>query len=248
MTTSSPTRMEPERQLRFMQGAYQRLIQAVRKDHDDRGAVGGPHDFLHALMVAHYCVLIAEDELTGVLAWVAAICHNTDRLWPDFDESDIRLKVAYYLASQPDAFDITAVEDVTQAVLDHHKPNGENDGQVTVVLKDADRLANMGPNLIIRSGQHYSKLPAYDPRFVRIPDSRASYRNPMTVLHDILCALEWAEEGGRFGIRSPRAKELMKPYVRFLNYFRDLMQQQLKETYLLGYPFPEDLELAYAKK
>ena len=248
MTTSSSKRLEPERQLRFLQGAYQRLIQAVRKDHIDQGAVGGPHDFLHALMVAHYCVLIAEDERNGVLAWVAAICHNTDRLWPEAEESGvIRAKVTGYLENCP-GLDIFETNLIVEAVLNHHRPNDENDNPVTVVLKDADRLASMGPNLIIRSGQHYSKLPAYDPRFIETSDSRAFYQNPMTVLHDILCALEWAEEGGKFGIRSPRAKELMQPYVRFLRSFRDLMLRQLEETYLLGYPFPEDLELAYAKK
>ena len=248
MTTSSSKRLEPERQLRFLQGAYSRLIQAVRKDHIDQGAVGGPHDFLHALMVAHYCVLIAEDERNGVLAWVAAICHNTDRLWPEAEESQIRTKVIHYLRDYCPGLDGLEANIITRAVMNHHKPNDESDNVATVTLKDADRVANMGPNMVLRSGQHYHKLPAYDPRFIENPDPRATYRNPMTVLHDILCALEWAEEGGKFGIRSPRAKELMQPYVRFLRSFRDLMLRQLEETYLLGYPFPEDLELAYAKK
>ena len=215
------------------------LVLEVREDHRKQGAVGGGHNFLHAIMVAQYCPLIAPDRRVGELAWIAAICHNTDRIFLNLEAEEIARKVSKYLNSETD---LTKREEalIIEAVVSHDKPNDDNDSPVTIVLKDADRLANLGPNLIIRSGQYYSDLAAFDPRFVLESDPQATYRNPKTVLHDVLCALEWIEEGGKFGIRLKAAREIAEPYARFLRDFRDLMHHQLEETGLIPYMFPED--------
>lgn len=231
----------------FLWERFNEFIKAVRGDHIQQGAVGRSHDFLHAVMVANYCMLIAEEERTALLAWVAALCHNTDRLWPNYTDPEIEVKVRSYLkvchvlqASESE----TKV--IIQAVLDHHKPNSKDDNPITVVLKDADRIANMGPNMIIRAGQHYPKLPAYDPRFVEKPDPRATYHNPMTVLHDVLCAREWYQTGP-FGIRLHRARQLARKYDDFLYGFKHLMARQLIEVGLDGDLLAEDFETCYAQ-
>jgi len=62
-----------------------------------------------------------------------------------------------------------------------------------VALKDADRLANIGPNIFIRSGQFYPLLPPFDPRHIDEFDPQSTYRSPRNVLDDIRYCLEWEE-------------------------------------------------------
>lgn len=225
---------------------YADLVEEVRQDHIDHGKFGGGHDFTHALMVARYAVLIAEDLDIGRLAWVAAICHNTDRIHREAYEGELATLLRGYLS-------VTDLDDaekrlVVEAVLEHHSLNKDEDSPVTVVLKDADRLANIGPNNILRSGQLYNELPAYDPRYVAHPDPEATYRVPKTVLHDVLCSLEWEP-----WFRTPKAKELAGPYFEFYREFAWRFVCQMREVGFLAengestYPFPEDLELAYQR-
>lgn len=235
---------------------YADLVQEIREIHISHGKFGGGHDFTHALMVARYAAMVAEgynfpgDEERGHLgrlAWIAAICHNADRIWPNLTQDHIEVAVRTHLS----ATDLNTDERqlVVDAVLEHHSLNKPQDSAVTVVLKDADRLANLGPNLFIRSGQHYHDLPAYDPRFVENPDPRATYPEPMTVLYDILCALEWEP-----WLRCPKAIELAAPYFDFLREFKRLFEHQMWEVGFVDaqgnstYPFPEDLELAYKQE
>lgn len=230
----------------FYEGHYADLIEAVRQDHISHGKFGGGHDFTHALMVARYAVMIADQVDIGLMAWAAAICHNTDRIWPDLDHEGIEETVHRYLSST--SFTEAARKSIIEAVLEHHKLNDENDSPVTMVLKDADRLANIGPNNIIRSGQLYNYLPAYDPRYVAHPDPEATYKNPKTNLHDVLCSLEWEP-----WLRCPKAIELAKPYFDYYRQFKDMFVRQMVEVGFLDekgnptYPFPEDLELAYQR-
>ncbi len=221
---------------------YPNLVEAVRQDHINQGATGGAHDFVHAMMVAQYAAMIAEDERTGELAWIAAICHNTDRLFPDEDDEGVSRRVVRYLVNGVPDITVSNGETMMEAVLTHHKLNDDADNPVTVTLKDADRLANIGPNLIIRAGQHYHELPAFDPQYLVEPDPEATYRNPKTVLHDILCALEWEP-----WLRLPKAQGLAKPYFDFLREFHRLFSVQMEELELVPYPFPEDLDHAYGK-
>lgn len=227
--------------------SYADLVDAVRRDHVRAGKFGGGHDFTHALMVARYAVVIAEDLEIGELAWVAAICHNTDRIYHDFDERQIEMMLQTYLGETD--LDLGRRQLVVQAVLKHHDLNQHEDSPVLVVLKDADRLANIGPNNILRSGQHYHMLPAYDPRFVVSPDPEATYREPQTVLHDTLCSLEWEP-----WLRCPKAIALAKPYFAFYRGFKRMFEYQMREVGFVNdegsptYPFPEDLELTYKQE
>lgn len=225
---------------------YGDLVEEVREVHISHGKFGGGHDFTHALMVARYAILIAEDPDVGRLAWIAAICHNTDRIYRESGPRVIRGMIADYLG----VTDLDKEEQrlVIEAVLEHHSLNKPEDSPVTVVLKDADRLANIGPNNIIRSGQLHEKLPAYDPRYVVHPDPEATYRVPKTCLHDVLCSLEWEP-----WLRCPKAIKLARPYFDYYRQFKEVFVRQMQEVGFLDeegdptYPFPKDLELAYQR-
>ena len=226
---------------------YSRLVEDVRFTHIGQGKFGGGHDFTHALMVARYAVLIAEDPDTGRLAWIAAICHNADRIYPDLDVDQI----TSYLYDCLLVTDLDEEEKrlVVEAVLEHHNLNKPEDSPALVVLKDADRLANIGPNLFIRSGQHYHMLPAYDPRYVAHSDPEATYKNPKTVLHDVMCSLEWEP-----WLRTPKAQAIAALYFEFFRKFKRFFEHQMREVGFVDdegnttYPFPKDLELAYQQE
>jgi HD superfamily phosphodiesterase len=197
-------------------------------DHSEGGSIPGGHDFLHALMVAQYGQIIADNEQNGMLAWVAGLCHNTDRLFPGKEVE----RLSHYLENGTNLSSIDR-EIIVKAVLKHSELNKPDDGIITIILKDADRLANIGPNIFIRSGQFYHQLPAYDPRYIVKPNPEAVYNKPLTVLDDIKFCLEWEE-----WLRMPKAKKLAKPYFKLLRTVIKKFEYQLKETNLLiDFPF-----------
>lgn len=212
---------------------YPELVRAVRWDHYcyqyQRVA---SHDFYHALMVAQYAVIIAEEPRTGELAWIAGLCHNTDRLF-GCDGCVVAEQVERYLDSCPGVgSDERAL--VVDAVVKHSRKNEPDDSPVLVSLKDADRLANLGAQAVIRSAQHYATLSPFDPRFVEADDPQASYRDPRTVLRDVRECFVWQE-----WLRTERARQLAAPHFAWLQSFVDNLAQQLRETGLL--PLPPEL-------
>jgi hypothetical protein len=206
---------------------FPELVMMVKKDHIAQGFTGGGHDFLHALMTAQYAKKISGDMKIESLAWVAGLCHNTDRLFP---KSIIR-RLHHYLGKGTD-FSRTEKSYIINAVLEHSLPNKPHDSILTIILKDADRLANIGPNIFIRSGQFYHKLPAYDPLYTSDPNPKATYSDPQTVLDDIKFCLEW--EGW---LRTPMAKELAKPHFELIRIFVNKFSDQLREVNLDSFPF-----------
>jgi len=218
---------------------YPKLVQWVREDHLRVKAFGGGHDFLHALMVAQYGKLIAEDERVGTLAWIAGICHNADRLFPDLEDREIAEFVGFQIDR---GTDVSSDEKriIVEAVLRHSELNKLEDNPVTVALKDADRLVNIGPGVVIRSGQLFHDLPAFDPRFITEQDPRATYRKPMTSFRDLQHHMEWEEM-----LRLPRAREIARPWFEASRAFLAGFERQLREVGLLPYPFGEEFEAAY---
>lgn len=210
------------------------VVEMVKNDHISQGAIGGGHDFLHALMVAQYADIIAENENVGELAWIAGICHNTDRIFHTASDRDIDRKIWSYLNSGGAMLSFTFQEKemIAEAIMNHSKLNDPKDNPVTITLKDADRLPNIGPLLCVRSGQHFHNLPACDPHFVETPDPTSSFRDPKTVLRDIEMSLEWEP-----WLRCPKAIELAKPWFNQLRIFVEGFKRQLEETDLLPYPF-----------
>lgn len=217
------------------------LTQIIHQDHLRQGvAVGGAHDFMHALMVAQYAYVIGKDaagERIGELAWIAGLCHNTDRLFPNLSESEIAVKVKNYLANDVPLIDEAEQSMVAQAVLKHSRPNEPTDGTLTAVLKDADRLANIGPHWILRMAQDAPRLPVCDPRYLDTADPSATYRNPKTLFYECRCALEWED-----WLRLPKARELAKPWFDGIRQFMVGLAKQLKEAGLVPYPFEDDFD------
>lgn len=167
---------------------FPELTNKVRQDHIEKRATGKGHNFLHALMTGQYAEMIAEEKDIAILSWIAGVIHNTDRIYSE-------QKVMQVLQSYLNLPSLNLIEcekqDILEAILNHSKLNDPNDNPVTVTLKDADRLANIGPNIFIRSAQLYHQLFDYDPRYIAEPDPTATYRNPKTCLHDIRSSLEW---------------------------------------------------------
>lgn len=217
---------------------FSKLLKMVRQDHIEKGAIGGSHDIVHALFVAQYAGIIAESKKVGILAWVAGIIHNTDRL---FSEEKVKEQLHYYLIHGTN-FSKKEKKLIFEAVINHSKLNNPKDNSVTVTLKDADKLANIGPNIFIRSAQFYHNLLAFDPRYLEQVDPTSNIKNPKTVLRDIMFSLEWGgkDPNNKDWIRLPKAKKLSNPWFKQLRAFVEGFAKQLEEVNLLPYPFPQD--------
>ena len=206
------------------------LTEKVRQDHIVHGVHGGSHDFYHALAVAQYALLIVEDTALASLAWVAGLCHNTDKMFPAEKVSAV---VQDYLDTGTD-FSLDEKTLVRVAVLEHGKRNDPCDSLVTVALKDGDRLGNIGPLHWLRSAQFRPSILPVDPRYISSQDPTATFKNPKTILRDIEHTLEWEE-----WLRLPKAKQLGKPLFAEIRRFKATIQKQFETLGLL--PFPSEL-------
>lgn len=121
---------------------------------------------------------------------------------------------------------------IIEAVLAHRKLNDRSDNKVTVALKDADRLANVGALLCLRSAKDFEHLPVID--YIHLFNHpSATYRHPESVGKDISYSLEWEK-----WLRLPKAKKLGAKRFAFLRSFLKDIEAQLKESRLEPYPFP----------
>src|SRR3989344_2888242 len=187
---------------------FPEVVRVVQEKKQGEGA--RHHPFEHAIMVAQYALLIAEDERTGELGALAGILHNTDRF---FHENETEKTINGYLrvAWPPTYTNVSGdeVKMVIDAVLNHSKKNDPSDSPVLVCLKDADRLANISPfDIIARSARHYADLPLFDPKWIETMDPTSTYRNHKTVFRDAIHSTqEWET-----WFRLPKAQELAKSY------------------------------------
>lgn len=218
---------------------FPNLAETIRLEAENTGSRGTAHDFLHDLTVGQYCLLISdEDEDTGLDAAAAGLCHSTDRRFPEETEVQLSGRIAGHLRKEA-GFSTQRINWVLGLVFDHHKPNGHNDNPDLQILKDADRLANLGLPALIRCAQFYHTLPTFDVRYVGKPDPKATYKNPLTVLHDVRSALEWDPQEGKtqFCLRLPKAIELATPYFDWLRLGIALAEQQVVKTRMREFPF-----------
>lgn len=209
------------------------LTEKIKQDHIAQKVFGGGHDFYHALTVAQYASLISETEHVGILSWVAGMCHNTDRMFP---KEEVRGRILEYLESADiiDAFNDREKTLVLEAVLDHGKRNDLKDNPVTVALKDADRLGNVGQLHWLRSAQFRPHIVAVDPRFILETDSEATFKDPRTIVHDIKETLVWES-----WLRLPKARALGKPMFEASRRFIEDIAASYQEIDL--YPMPPEL-------
>lgn len=208
---------------------FPRLVSQVREDHIRNGACGRGHDILHAFAVAHYAVIIAEDERTGLLAMLGGLLHNTDRVYSD--EAVFRRKTAEYL-EHPDLCFISRAEKVLvfEAVLAHSELNDPDDNRVCVALKDADRLTGAGATVLVRAGQFFHAMPIADQRHIDISDPEATFKDPKSVLRNLEFLLEW--EGM---LRLPKAKAIAMPRFALLRLCIEDIKNEVKNLSLDEY-------------
>jgi len=173
--------------------SFQRFFDAFTSFHKEAVAAGTAnrgHGIDHDLRVAQYAVMVAETPAEADLSWLAALLHSTDR----FHErgADIEPFLRGRLALLPaHIFSWAQIDAIVTAVLTHDKPNDVADSRTTMILKDADRLAGLSPETIIRTGQFFPEKPVFVPGYIGVV-SPGTYKDPGCVFDDIMYMLEWA--------------------------------------------------------
>lgn len=216
-----------------MQERFSKLFKFMCEFHSNHSSWSSGHDLFHDLFVAGYAVRIADDlakdaETTELheAAWVAAMLHSTDRFMSHADLELFLPAVMNRNLGKGRRFSIAMKEQVVRAVLDHNKPNSPEDGPVTLILKDADRLANINPLVVIRSAQFQHNLPTHDPRHLGLQRAPGStYRDPRTILCDLYGCIEWET-----WLRLPMAQAIGAKYFEFLKTFYALIEAAHIET------------------
>lgn len=216
---------------------FPRLVRVVSEAHMKSGLIAFGHDFDHDLRVASYALAIAPDSRTASLAAAAGLCHSVDhmisrspRAFPSLDEEAV---VCEWLAATN--LDLNEVREVAHAVVTHEASNQDSDTLVQVTLKDADRLANLDADVIIRSGQFHPQIPAVDPVHLE-KDPKANYQDPGSVLWDIHNCISWTGDVGPYTLRLQKAKELGLKRAAFLRQFIQVIRDQRTEIGLVPYP------------
>lgn len=224
---------------------YPWLVETVWATHAEMGMLGGGHDPDHAIRVAQMAMNIAGDGLIGQLAAAAGLCHNADRILQkklgigrrDVKKDHIRTLVDEWLSAEED-FLVDEVWVIQEAVLSHDGKNRDGDSPVLIALMDADRLVNAEPDLIMRSGAHYSDLPAVDLVHLEA-DPDATYRDPRSILRDVMETIVWLTPGTEFYVRLPKAREIAARRKALFDNFLAELKKCLEETGF--YPYPPEL-------
>jgi hypothetical protein len=196
---------------------YKDLFQAVQKIRAN-SSYNQSHGLDHDLFVAQYGFLIADDERIGELAWVAGILHSLDRLT---DDAGIFYILFMYL---PDSITSEERRLIVDALCDHSKLNHPDDNPVTVVLKDADRIANIGPLDLIRLGQQRHDILPIIIGYCDEPSPGSTFKNHGCAWDAIHYNCEW-----RKMLRCKKAIEMSKPLFDFFEFCITLQTNQLRE-------------------
>ncbi|MFZ2621000.1 MAG: HD domain-containing protein [Minisyncoccia bacterium] len=216
-----------------MRAKYKALYDAVKKTHEDIVASGKTtmgHGWDHDLRVAQTSALIAETPRVGEMTWVVGLMHSTDR---HFGSETSEVLDRYFGLLPVGEFRNDELMFMREALMEHSMRNSDADNPVTVTLKDADRLSNMGALNLIRGGQHRPNIPACIPKYLGRKHPQTTFRNIQSCYDAIWFNLEWEDM-----LRLPKAKEMGKPYF---DYYRDFMSRCVEEMQSVGlYPFPEE--------
>lgn len=202
---------------------FPKLVERIREDHKHNNVAEG-HDFFHTLLVAQYGVMIAEENRLKILAWVAGICHNTDKIFPELSDDEVEKKVWEYLGLTGMLIRLEK-RFIVEAVLCHSEKNKDNDSVITVLLKDADRLAGAGILCAVRAGSHLYNFPAFKPWVINGFEPEETFQNIRSVLSGMRFTLEWREM-----LRCTKAIELGKKYFAILEQSIKDLELQLKES------------------
>jgi len=215
--------MEPREIYAQFRAKYHELVDWNRNIHQNVLTAGQSekgYGVDHDLTVMMYCLLIAEDEHIGEMAACAALTHSWDR---HYVVQITKVLNESYRGLLTDKFSGEEVSQIFTAIKLHSKPNDPNDGPVTVVLKDADRLANLGYLNIPRGAQHHCNVPVVILEYIDRMHPNSTFRKPTCWLDALRFNLEW--EGM---LRLPKAKKLGKPKFDFIRWFLEQIVEDFR--------------------
>ena len=196
---------------------YKDLFQAVQAIRE-KLSYNQSHGLDHDLFVAQYGYLIADDERIGELAWVAGIMHSLDRLTA---HEDVIQKIFLCL---PNSISSEEKKLIQEALRDHSKLNDPADNPVTVVLKDADRISNIGPLDLIRLGQQRNDIPPIIIGYCDEFSPGSTFKKHNSAWEAIHYNLEWRDM-----LRCSKAVEMSKLFFAFFEFCIVLQTNQLRE-------------------
>lgn len=206
--------------VRRHQGFYSEVIRL----HEESPLKQRGHDPLHDRHVVMYGLLIAEgNEVMQEDLFLAATIHSIDRLFPRGADKTAMEAASKCLDLASDITDERKAA-ILDAFAEHGKKNDDNDSQLTIMLKDADRCANFCLGVIIRSGQMYHDLPPVEVPYLREKNPESTYRNPTSVLEDLRGCFDWLD-----WMRTPMGKTIANNLAHDLRWFVDRLALQYEE-------------------
>lgn len=210
---------------------YSKFFNELLKIHHELNEIGlgnrghGPE---HDTLVAGYCLLIAgNDNRLAEMTWIAAHLHSLDRFFKNKYEEMINGMLA-----KCEELSQEEITEIKFAVMHHDQPNEDDDSALLIVLKDADRLANVMPHVIARSGQFQPGLPVIEQGYIGLEKHPlTTKRSPRSIHDDLLGCLEWhSDSDARFAIRTEVAKKIGEELFDYLRMWFTLSHKHLKMT------------------
>lgn len=204
-----------------------KLYGAVKEGHEASTRNHYGHGLDHDVAVAMMAASLVEDMQLGALqarkAFAAGLLHSTDRVFgPGYEEVLER----YLLLLPNPPFRATDAEEIRVAVLRHDEFKDKNvDTRSTTqrILMDADKLVNMDPLLIVRSGQHHPNIPAIELEYIGRRNPASTFKEPTSVIEDLWGSIEWVEPGWFHYPEAQRRAEVLAEYIR--TYIKSVEQE-----------------------
>jgi len=224
---------------------FPELWKKVYERHVESNILSGCHDPFHAARVGQCALNIAENEKIAELSGIAGLCHNADRILQqdlEIGREDVPEEMVLVLINE--WLDSTNLSEknrslVIDAVLKHSLENDPNDSQVLVALKDADRLVNIEPDVIMRAAQFFSDFLVVDPTHW-LSDPKATFKEPKSVIKGLSQNTEWGNfEDPKFGIRLPKAQIIAKKLTDYLLEYIERVKECWEKTGLLYFTPPK---------
>lgn len=234
MNLPKPTDPTPREIFLNLRKKYRKLYDAVYSSHRSllaRGRSTHGHGWDHDIMVAQNAAIIAENRRIGEMGWITGLMHSTDRHYST-DEA-VRIINEYFLLLPQREFMTKELQMMKEALEEHSSLNSDTDNPVTIVLKDADRLGNLGPLTPMRAGQFQDDLPAFLFETLGKKHPETTFRKPKSCYDGLFGNIEWETM-----LRLPKAKKRAKPLLRFLRNYHKAIEKQVADTGL--HPWPED--------
>ena len=185
------------------------------------------HGLDHDVTVGQLVLAISPDNRTADKAWCAAMLHSTDRIVENGAVKDHMKECLQYLPV--DFFTKEEVVEILEAALRHGELSQNDQSLTQQVLMDADRLANLMPAVIIRSGQFRPSIPAFEFEYLDgKPNPASTYREPKSILDDLRISItEYLPQ-----FRVSMAIELAHRYARQLEAHIQSVEESNKELSL----------------